>query len=128
MRTPLIKIAAERPKHQVGKHDRQADRHHRLPEILTFHAAEDGNLQQDTDQRHSDEGSNKAQDPGAGRGADGITDIAAKQIERAVRQVDIAHQPEDQREAARYKEIETAERDAVEDGVEKNLLPAERLL
>src|SRR5215470_8157961 len=44
-----------------------------------------------------------------------------------MRQVDIAHQPEDQREAARDQEIESAERDAVEDGVEEDFLAADRL-
>ena len=35
-------------------------------------------------------------------------DIGAQQIERAMRQVDLAHQPEDEREAARHQEIESA--------------------
>ena len=42
-------------------------------------------------------------------------------------QIDVAHQPKDQRESAGDQEIEAAERDAVEDGVEEDLLPAEGL-
>ena len=57
-----------------------------------------------------------------------VAEIAAEQIERAVRQIDVAHQPEDQREAARDEEIEAAERDAVEQCAEENALAAEHLL
>ena len=67
-----------------------------------------------------------SQEPVACR--DLVADIAAEQIERAVRQVDVAHQPEDQREAARHQEIEAAERDAVEQRVEEDALAAEHLL
>ena len=57
-----------------------------------------------------------------------VADIAAEQIERAVREVDVAHQAEDQREAARHQEIEAAERDAVEQRAEEDALAAEHLL
>ena len=40
--------------------------------------------------------------------------VAAEQIQRAVRHVDHAHEAEDQREAARHDEVEPGERDAVE--------------
>jgi hypothetical protein len=44
-----------------------------------------------------------------------------------MRQIDVAHQAEDQGEAACHQEVEAAERDAVEDGVEKDPLSADRL-
>ena len=127
-RLDLVEVAAERPQHQVGEHDRESDRDHGLAQILALHAAEDEDLQDDADQRHGDECDDETEDPGTGPGADGVTDIAAEQIERAMRQIDVAHQAEDQREAARHQEIKAAERDAVEDGVEENPLPADRLL
>src|SRR5205085_10052618 len=73
------------------------------------------------------EGDNEAENPRAGPSADGVADISAEQMERAVGQIDVAHQPKDQRESAGDQEIEAAERDAVEDGVEEDLLPAEGL-
>jgi hypothetical protein len=69
----------------------------------------------------------EAQDPGTRRGADAVADIAAEQIKRAVREIDVAHQAEDEREAARHQKIEAAERDTIEDRVEEDLLPADRL-
>ena len=57
-----------------------------------------------------------------------VADIAAEQIERAVREIDVAHQAEDQREPARHQEIEAAERDAVEQRVEEHALAPEHLL
>ena len=54
-----------------------------------------------------------------------VAEIAAEQIDRAVREIDVAHQAEDQGEAARHQEIEAAERDAVEGRVEEHLLLAE---
>ncbi|MGY4496216.1 hypothetical protein ACVWYH_000143 [Bradyrhizobium sp. GM24.11] len=123
----LIEVAAAGPQHEIGEHDREADRHHGLAQVLALHAAEDEDLKHDADQRRQDEGDDEGENPGAGRGADGIADIAAEQIERAVREVDVAHQAEDQREAAGDEEIETAERDAVEDRVEEHPLAADRL-
>src|SRR4029453_2736306 len=121
------KIATENPQHQGREHDRKPDRDHGLAQILPLHAAEDDDLQDDPEQRYAEKRDDEAEYPGAGPGADGVTDVAAEQIERAVRQVDVAHQAEDQGEAAGDQEVEAAERDAVEDGVEKNPLPADRL-
>ena len=45
-----------------------------------------------------------------------------------MREIDVAHQAEDQREAAGDEEIEAAQRDPVERGVEKQLLLAEHRL
>src|SRR5262249_14133791 len=45
-----------------------------------------------------------------------------------VRQVDVAHQPENQGEAGGHQEIEPAEGDAVEQGVDENALLAEYVL
>src|SRR4051812_40044588 len=39
-----------------------------------------------------------------------------------MREIDVAHQPEDQRETAGHQEIETGQRDAVEDRADEGLL------
>ena len=127
-RLDLVEIAAEGPQHQVGEHDRQPDRHHGLAQILPLDAAEDEDLQGDADQRHDDEGGDEAQQPRSGRDAHRVADVAAEQIERAVGEIDVAHQPEDQGEAARHQEIQAAERDAVEDRAEEHFLLAEGVL
>ena len=44
-----------------------------------------------------------------------------------MREIDVAHQAEDQGEAARNQEVEAAKRDAVEDRVEEDLLAADRV-
>jgi len=49
--------------------------------------------------------------PGAGKGSD--------HVERAVRKVHVAHQPEHQREAAGHEEVERGQREAVEQGLEE---------
>ena len=66
-RLDLIEIAAEHPQHQVGEHDRKADRHHRLPEILPLHAAEHEQLHQHAEHGGDDEGDDEGQQPRAGR-------------------------------------------------------------
>ena len=63
----------------------------------------------------SDEDDDEGAEPRAGRLDELVADIAAEQIERAVREVDVLHQAEDQGEAAGDEEIERAEGDAVED-------------
>ena len=70
----------------------------------------------------------KPNEPGT-RGVDGqVTEIAAEKVDRAMREIDVAHQAEDQREAARDQEIKAAEGDPVEAGVEKKLLPPKHRL
>ena len=60
--------------------------------------------------------------PVAGRRRHRVADIGAEEVERAVRQVDVAHQSEDQREAARHEEVEAGERHAVEDRRDEDFL------
>ena len=75
-----------------------------------------------------DERHDQAEHPGAGQHRDLVADIAAEQIERAVREIDVAHQAEDEREPAGDHEIEAAERDPVQQRVEEHALAAEQLL
>ena len=78
----------------------------RLAQVLALHPAEDGELQHDAEQRDDHEGRHQGEDPASGPARDLVAEIAAEQVERAVRQIDVAHQPEDQREAARHQEVE----------------------
>ena len=59
----LIEIAAEYPQHQIREHDREPNRDHGLAQILPLHAAEDGDLQDDADQRHTEKRDDEAEHP-----------------------------------------------------------------
>ena len=56
-----------------------------------------------------------AEEPEAGRCRNLVADIGAEEIERAMRQIDVAHQPEDERESAGDQEIKSRQGHAVED-------------
>ena len=124
----LVEVAAPAPQHQVGEDERDRDGDQRLAQVLPLHPAEDRELQHDAEQRDDHEGGDQGEDPASGAVRDLVAEIAAEQIKRAVRQIDVAHQPEDQREAARHQEIEPAERDAVEQRAQEDALAAEHLL
>ena len=117
-RLNLVEVAAKCPKHEVGEHDGQSNRDHGLPKVLPLHASKYQHLQEHADERYRDECHDEAEDPRARPGADGVTDIAAEQVKRAMRQIDIAHESEDQCEAARHQEIEAAKRNPVEERVD----------
>ena len=110
----LVHLAGEGPQQQVGDHDRQADRHQRLAQVLALHAAQDQHLDQQADDRRGEHARGDREDPPAGPLGDDEADVAAQQVERAVREVDVAHQPEHEREAARDDEVERRERQPVE--------------
>ena len=74
----------------------QSERHQRLTQILPLHPPKDEKLHGDADDRGANEGDDVAEQPRSGQFAGLIAHIAAEQIERAMRQVDIAHQAEDQ--------------------------------
>ena len=76
----------------------------------------------------ADERDDVTEQPRAGPLRGLVAHIAAEQIERAVREVDVAHQTEDQREAGGDQKIKSAERDAVEQGVDEQPLLAEYVL
>ena len=68
------------------------------------------------DQRGRGEAGGDGQEPVVGEVAHDPADIGAEQKQRAMRQVDVAHQAEDQGEAARHQEIERRQRHAVQHG------------
>ena len=84
------------------------------------------NLQQRADGAHDQSPRDDAEKPVARCVRDVITDVGAQQIERAVRQIDVAHQSEDKREAAGDEKVEAGERNAVKHGADKGFLAVEK--
>ena len=121
----LVGLAGPHREHEVGGDDGDADRHQRLAQIVALHAAEDEDLHQGADGRRREEAGGDAEEPQAGPARHLEADIGAEEIERAMRQIDVAHQPEDEGEAAGDEEIEAGERDAVEDGGDEQLFRAD---
>src|SRR5262245_28646762 len=107
-------LRADDPHEDVGDDDRQADRHHGLTQILARHEAEDRYLHGQADQRRRGEPRGQRQQPGAGELRGEEAEVAAQQVQRAVREVDVAHEPEHEREAAGHDEVERGQREAVE--------------
>jgi hypothetical protein len=99
-----------------------------MPKILPLHAAENQHLQDHPEQSRRHEGYDEAEQPRTGQILGFVTDISAEQIDRSMREIDVSHQSEDQREAARDQKIQPAQRDPVEQRVEENLLLADRVL
>ena len=114
--------------HLVGDDHRDGDRDQRLAEVLALVPAEQQLLHdqaEDRDHAHAtSSGSTHSQvftslacseKPCAGHPLlDLVRDVAAEEVEGAVGHVDDAHQPEDQREAARDDEEQAGERERVE--------------
>ena len=82
-------------------------------------------MKDDSKERRDDESDDKAEQPPAGGVDSQITEVTAEKVDRAMRQIDVSHEAENQGEAAGDEEIEAAERDPVKHGVEEELLPAE---
>src|SRR5262249_46397763 len=121
----LPRVSPERPQHQVGEHDRDADRDQRLPQLLPFHPAKNEDLEKNAEERGNDESDHEAEEPGAGSVDGHVSEIAAQEVDGAMRQINVAHQAEDQGEPARDQEIEPAKRDPVQARVKEELLSAE---
>ena len=98
------------------------DGRHGLAQVLAVHVAEHADLQQQAHQGREQEARGHRQEPGVRVLADHPADIGAQQVERAVRQVDVAQQAEHQGEAAGDQEIERGEREAVQRGGEEQPL------
>jgi hypothetical protein len=85
-------------------------------------------LKQQAECTDDDEHDREREEPVARRLDHPEADVAAQQIERAVGEVDVAHQAEHQREAGRDEKVERPERDAGQDRVKKDPLAAHGLL
>ena len=102
----------------VGDDHRDGDRYQRLPEILALVPAQKQLLHAETDDRDDAHGDEQRHDPlervdlagleaeaGAGHPLLHLVgDVAAEEVQGAVRHVHDAHEPEDEREAARDDE------------------------
>ena len=103
-------------------------RHQRLAQVLALHPSKDEELHGDADDCAADKRNDKAEQPRVGPLRRLVAHIAAEQIERAVGEVDVAHQPEDQGEAGGDQKVQSAERDSVEQRVDEQPLFAEHVL
>ncbi len=130
----LLRPCRDRPRkvgdHLVGDDHRDRDRDERLTEILSLVPAQQELLHgeaEHADAHHRDEPRNDPLErvdlgrvePESGPGhplLDLVRDVAAEEVEGAVRHVDHAHEPEDEREAARDDEEQSGERETVEHG------------
>ena len=116
--------------HLVGDDHRDRDRDQRLAQVLALVPAQEDLLDDEADDADARRRDEQRDDPAPGRTAstagereaarrssspDLERDVAAEQVEGAVGHVDDAHEPEDQREAARDDEEEPGEREAVEE-------------
>ena len=127
-RIDLDRVAAPDPDHKIGKDDRKAERDQRLTKILPLHPAEDEELHGSADDRAANKCHDVAKQPRAGPLAGLVAHVAAEQIKRPVRQVDVAHQAEDQRESGGDEKVQPAERDAVEQRIDEEPFLAEYVL
>ena len=74
----------------------------------SLHPAEDGDLKDDSKESRDNESDDKAEQPPA-RGVDSqITEVTAEKVDRAMRQIDVSHEAENQGEAAGDEEIKAA--------------------
>src|SRR5262249_46538954 len=126
-RRDLEGVSAPNPDHEVREHNREADGNQRLAQILPFHAAKDQKLHGGADDGATEESSDVAQQPGTRPFGGLVTQIAAEQVKRAVRKVDVAHQTKDQRETGGHQKVESPERNAIEESVNEEPLGPKRL-
>jgi hypothetical protein len=78
------------------------------PKILPLHPAEDSDLKDDSKESRDNESDDKAEQPPAGGVDSQITEVTAEKVDRAVRQIDVSHEAENQGEAAGDEEIKAA--------------------
>ena len=114
----------------VGDDDPDRDRDQRLSQVLPLVPAQEELLHDEPDHADAERGDDERDDPvpearlrraeGRGRLAAGQSRLqlereeAGEHVQRAVRHVHHAHEPEDEREAARDDEVEAGEREAVQ--------------
>src|SRR5262249_27701060 len=80
-RIELIDETAPLPEHEIGEHDRDADRDHGLAKVLALHKAKDRYLEKKSDQRRGQKSGGDGEQPGIGGVAHLPADIGAEQIE-----------------------------------------------
>ena len=101
-------IGSPRPdgEHKIGRNDRYTDGDHGLAQFVALDAAKHQNLHDHAHQGEDDKSRSDTDKPRTSASGNLIADIGAEQIERAVREIDVAHEPEHQREAARDQKIQ----------------------
>ena len=112
------RVAAPHQQAEIGGHERQAERHQHLRQLIAGQAAQQQPFGQCAarghDQRCQDRRQPEIQLKAEHAHDEGGADIGAQHEQRAVRQIRNPHQPEDQGEARRQQKQQSAERDAVD--------------
>ena len=83
-------------------------------------------LKQRADDRNGKRADDDAQKPVVAPKRSVVADIGAEQVERAVRQIDVAHEAEDERESAGDKKVEARQSHAVEHRADESFLAVEQ--
>ena len=107
-------VAAPDHQREIVEHEGDAERQQHLAQLVAADEAQQALVEHEADRRDRRHGAKAAEHEAAGLDRHGVADVAAEQIERAMRQIDDAQQPENQREAARHHEQQRGEGQSVE--------------
>ncbi len=99
---------------EVRDHERDADGQQHLVEMPAAQATEQQRLDREPEGAYEHRREEQAQPELTGVLHDGERDVRAEHVERAVREVDHIHHPEDERQPCGQDEKQGAERDAVQ--------------
>src|SRR6202034_3085836 len=83
--------------------------------------AKDEDLHKETDHGERGKARGNTEKPQPSRVGDFVAEIGAEEIKRDVRKIDVAHQPEDEREAGGDEKIKSRQRYAVEERIDECL-------
>ena len=108
------RVAPERREAEVGHDERDADRDEHLGQLLAADPAQEESLGHEPDGRGDGDPDRDRRDEVPGDPHRDDARVAAQQEEGAVREVDDAHEAEDEREPAREQEQQSAEAQPVQ--------------
>ena len=107
-------VAAPDHQRQIVENEGKAERQQNLAQVVAADKAQQALIEHEADRRDRRHRTEAAKREAAGFGRNRKADIAAKQIERAMRQIDDAQQSKDQRKATRHHEQQRCEGQSVE--------------
>jgi hypothetical protein len=108
------RVAAPDHEAEIVEHKGDAERQQHLPQFDTANERQQAAIQQPTEYRNRRHRGQDAEQKTAAGLRRGIADEAADQIERAMREINDAQQPEDQGETGRHDEQQRGKGEAIE--------------
>ena len=120
------RVAAPNDEGEIVQHERDTERQQHLAKLEASDEPQQSLIEHETAERNRRHRGNGRQGKAAGASCNGVADIAAQQIQRAMREVDDAQQPENQREAGRHHEQECRKGQPVEKLEERHRFDARR--